>query len=276
MIDYEYPEIKKINNPEIDAEIDHVSFTHLALMYVNLTKECYETLGIDFGETNTPLTYKNRLIANPLRFGGGGGNINGEGFFDGNIPMPVGPCPFKGKSDAEKMAMVGLSNHPRGANAGTQVKAMGLIQEGVRLPDSNGGVTVPVNKYAIADLTAICNEILQLGWFKCHISNVWRPTTKLTGGWSYHCGGIAIDINPNHGCPYFNHRFEGQIAEPPNGAPPPAGNKPGYSFRIPSAYDRTCCIWSYGHPVVRIFENHGWGWGGRYGDTMHFSLIKGN
>lgn len=274
MIDYEYPEIKPICNPEIVGEVDHVSFSHLAMLYVNLTKECYETLGIDFEETRTPLNYKNRLIANPLVFGSAGGDLS-AGAMLGNIPMPTGPCPFKGKSNKEKMAMVGLANHPTGVTSGHAVKSSGIITR-ASLNDSSGSKSFDMNQYIVADLQAICNEILQLGWFKCRISNVWRGETKLKGGWSWHCGGVAIDINPNEGCPYFNYRFEGHNTEPAQGASPPAGNKPGYSFRIPSGYDRTCCIWSYNHPVVQIFQNHGWGWGGRYGDTMHFSLIDGN
>ena len=29
------------------------------------------------------------------------------------------------------------------------------------------------------------------------------------------------------------------------------------------------------HPVVQIFKKYGWGWGGRYGDWMHFSYFNG-
>lgn len=30
------------------------------------------------------------------------------------------------------------------------------------------------------------------------------------------------------------------------------------------------------HPVVKIFSKHGFGWGGRYEDYMHFSYLNGN
>lgn len=29
-------------------------------------------------------------------------------------------------------------------------------------------------------------------------------------------------------------------------------------------------------PVVKAFEAHGWGWGGTYGDYMHFSKFGGS
>ena len=28
-------------------------------------------------------------------------------------------------------------------------------------------------------------------------------------------------------------------------------------------------------PIVKIFAKYGWGWGGRYGDYMHFSKANG-
>ena len=30
------------------------------------------------------------------------------------------------------------------------------------------------------------------------------------------------------------------------------------------------------HKLVQIFKDLGWGWGGDYGDTMHFSFLGGS
>ena len=54
-----------------DTAIKQIS--HIKL---NLLKECYEYLGIDFGETKNNIIYHNYLAENNLEFGGGNG-ING-------------------------------------------------------------------------------------------------------------------------------------------------------------------------------------------------------
>lgn len=70
-----------------------------------------------------------------------------------------------------------------------------------------------------------------------------------SGTMSNHAYGCAIDINP-----VYNEQKKYVDDKPDN-------NK----------YIRT-----KNHPVVRIFAKHGWGWGGSYGDFMHFSPFYGS
>lgn len=69
---------------------------------------------------------------------------------------------------------------------------------------------------------------------------------------SMHSFGCAIDIN------YNLNPFVG-------------GGKP-----LKSGDDTTRgIIRTYDSPIVKAFARHGWGWGGRYGDYMHFSKANG-
>lgn len=74
---------------------------------------------------------------------------------------------------------------------------------------------------------------------------------------SRHCYGLALDLNASHNpyekvmgvrC-YKNGKFECK-----------SGEKEIIHMR-----DKN-------HPVVKIFEEHGWGWGSSYKDYMHFSI----
>ena len=270
-------EPSKIYNPDIDAEIDHIGVSHFGFIYMNLIKETYETLGLDYGETKNEIEYVNRLIDNPLEFNLGGMGCDGSFFYgDGAVPPPTGALPFVGKSRAQKMAMCGITSNSMGIeygdNAGDAIRNKGMLRS-VSLPMTGGSHSFEVNTSAAADLVSICKEILALGFFNLRISNVWRRQNSLTPPKvSRHCWGIALDINPTTGCPWFAAHIQRGFKEPAPGTLPP------WKFKKYSCggYDRSRCIWSYDHPVVRIFENHGWGWGGSYGDTMHFSVLDGN
>lgn len=82
-----------------------------------------------------------------------------------------------------------------------------------------------------------------------------------TGGssWSQHSYGDAIDINPRQN-PYVSG--SGNTVLPPEGT----------SYLDRDAADAGLLTES--HPVVRAFDAHGWGWGGRWNslkDYQHFS-----
>lgn len=194
-----------------------------------------------------------------------------EGSLGGGSGMiPSGPTPFKNMSRAEKMKVCGITSNTMTPQ---EVQAAGLLTT-VTLNQTKGKYSGQVNKAVADDLANICNEICSLGFFNMSISNTFRPTdsVKSANTVSKHCWGVAIDINPTNGCPWFNTHIQRSFTEPPQGTPPP------WSFRAFKCgpYNRSTCIWSYDHPVVKIFENHGWGWGGAYGDTMHFSLFDGH
>lgn len=75
----------------------------------------------------------------------------------------------------------------------------------------------------------------------------YRETKK--GSVSNHAFACAIDINPGYN--------------------PMIGCLDQYT-------DDDLHIRSKKHPVVQIFAKHGWGWGGSYGDFMHFSPFNGS
>lgn len=71
---------------------------------------------------------------------------------------------------------------------------------------------------------------------------------------SYHSYGVAIDINACSG----GNGFKGVCGD--------------YS----GTDDTDKKIRTVNHPVVKIFKEEGWGWGGTYGDYMHFSYFDGH
>lgn len=80
-------ETQGVSTPNIyDTLIKEVNY-----MKVNLLKECYEFLGIDFEETKNDIVYHNYLAEQPLSFGNGS-MIDSEfgGADTGELPIPQG------------------------------------------------------------------------------------------------------------------------------------------------------------------------------------------
>ena len=208
----------------------------------------------------------------------------GQGGFNGNVPTPTGPCPFRGKSADEKFAMCGV----RPGMSSAEAKATGNIIQ-YKMRNQSSGLWF--NKNVINDLEAIQNEVEQLGWFTFRIGNCFRDHAS-AGGKSRHQIGCAVDINPNSnpsggGNPWFNvhlcTHFNGisHTAKVTNnfndGDRAPWTKNPKWTgvagwSEGSFVYKKATSIWDVNHPVVKIFANHGWDWGGEYGDVMHFSL----
>ena len=178
---------------------------------------------------------------------------------------------FTGKSTKEKFNMCGCDMSDWNPST---AQSKGLITR-ISIPCQPG--SIEFNKYAAADLIAILNEIKALGWFKCYISSGFRTQISADGA-SRHQVGLAVDINGGQlGNPWYRLGSKFGIPvpsrEPQQGVTAPWSRHPKYSGNMYSGgYDRSKCIWSSDHPVVQIFKSHGWGWGGTYGDVMHFSL----
>lgn len=79
-----------------------------------------------------------------------------------------------------------------------------------------------------------------------------NPNHKGSKTLSMHSFGCAIDINYN---------LNGFVAK---GRPLTSGDD-----------TRAGKIRTVNSPIVKAFERYGWGWGGRYGDYMHFSKANG-
>ena len=231
---------------------------------IGLLKECYESLLLDLGPVCNKFEYENYYIENPCSFGSGGGisEITGEYGSAG--------C-FTGKSIAEKMKMCGITHSMM---SGSEAQAAGLITTVSGFEHFDGPSSLPMNKFIQEDFKAICKEIMALGWYKLNISNCFRPKNSVPGKMSKHCWGVAVDINAAaKGNPWFaTHITDKNASEPAEGSSPPWGFKM-YSC---GPYHRDRCIWHWNHPVVKIFLAHGWGWGGAYGDVMHFSVMDGH
>ena len=129
-----------------------------------------------------------------------------------------------------------------------------------------GDKRITVHKDLVEEVKSIFNEIYNLGF-----------NVKLVGGYTYrtinnpkypnsttlsmHSFGCAIDIN------WKDNPFKASQSRPFEYAP---------DYWAGIQYNPNECIWTNDHPVVRIFKNHEWGWGGRYGDFMHFSKANGS
>ena len=154
------------------------------------------------------------------------------------------------------------------------------------------GYNKPVQIHAglVSSLRRIFERIATETDFKITSVYGWRNYDSVTKGYasggeignntSTHCFGCAVDINGGRGGnPWFVHHIKRDEPEPAKGAMMPSGNKEGEGMKMytppSSGYDKTICTWHYDHPVVKIFEDEGWGWGGSYGDVMHFSVRGG-
>lgn len=183
-----------------------------------------------------------------------------------NYQVAVKPGMFTGKSDEEKKKMVKFDGYNYQKNLES-----GIITV-LKLPcrTHRGDGKIMCNKYIKDDILAIVNDIkTQAPWYDLYITSDFRPTGAT---YSKHKAGLALDIH-SYENPWFDNGVPKDFPEPAEGTPQP-WRTTKHSQRSGLKYDRTKCIWHWGHPVVKIFEAHGWHWGGAFGDTMHFSLLK--
>ena len=176
------------------------------------------------------------------------------------------PGMFTGKSNEEKMEMLK-------AGHGKNIQEFEYYSN-----KTNKKEKIKLNKYLIHDFLAIVEEIeKEIPWYKFYVGE--RGHYRANSN-TNHGRGLAVDINPGQaGNPWFNlsgknipkteKEVEGKTAIE-IGKNHQSDSWPGNQFK----YDRTVCIWSCDHPVIKIFEKHGWGWGGTVigGDVMHFSI----
>lgn len=152
-------------------------------------------------------------------------------------------------SRAAAIRTLGFSDHPTKEECGSKMVT-------VKVKYGDGSMhNLTVHKDLANDVVKIFDEIFQSG-FKVKTSGAYdyrpirNPNHPGSKTLSMHSFGCAIDINPS------DNPFKSGTKELPTG-------------------DTNVRIRTLNSPVVRIFKKYGWGWGGTYGDYMHFSTADG-
>lgn len=242
---------------------------------VELIKHCFETLYLSLDDEDNIIDanvgYRNYLVDGSLPISGG--NVSFGTYASLGIDLSlIGTSKFASMSSSEKLAACGITP----GMTSSDVLAKGLIVE-TSIPEYGRWSHVKLNAAIAEDFQNIYNEVQALGKFKFIVTSSFRPGNSVNKGTSRHCYGLAVDINGgNAGNPYFNTR---NLPVEGNKMPqrPPWPWDYVYKNGHPQApyngeYDPTKCFWYWKHPIIQIFQKHGWGWGGAYGDTMHFSI----
>lgn len=153
----------------------------------------------------------------------------------------------------EEFNLLGFTNNDINSTSGVIRKIKLLIKDGrIELKPVEGfpvasNLTNKILPGLANDLTEIYEEIKALGddYAKCQLTSIYRPSSEN----SSHSAGLAVDIGNGGKNPFANNCYNSGVDSP-------------LAYR------------TWEHPVVKIFMNHGWGWGiffdGRR-DYMHFS-----
>ncbi len=151
---------------------------------------------------------------------------------------------------AATIKALGFSDHPTKEECGSKMVT-------VKVKYGNGSKQdLTVHKDLANDVVKIFDEIYAAGFnvkYSCAYGYrpIRNPRVKNPTTLSMHSFGCAIDINPS------DNPFIGGAHEEPTG-------------------DTNVRIRTLNSVVVRIFKKYGWGWGGTYGDYMHFSTADGH
>lgn len=132
--------------------------------------------------------------------------------------------------------------------------------------------TIELHKSLKDNFISIIDELNSKGILINNINSYkWRTVPK-TGNLSNHSLGIAVDINPgsivgantpDNPSNIKNPWFRGYHIELNNQSTWTKGENSVTRVR------------DYQSEIVETFAKYGWGWGGQYGDTMHFSYAGG-
>ena len=162
---------------------------------------------------------------------------------DGGKPGYIG----KGKR-ADVIRALGFSDHPTESECASKMKTFEL--------QAYPGYKFTLHKDLVDEVQSIYKELKDLNvnlnkyqGSYCYrtINNPYNPSKVL----SMHSFGCAIDLNYNLNP--FTKNPKIKTDDTIQGI-----------VRTPDS------------PIVKIFEKYGWGWGGRYGDYMHFSKANGS
>lgn len=159
-------------------------------------------------------------------------------------------CGIGAGNRAEIIKGLGFSDRPTKAECDAAVTTINI--------DAYPGRQITVHKSLITEVQDIFRRLKQAGvnlngniGGYCYraISNPHKPGCPTL---SMHSFGCAIDINYDLN-PFVAH-----------GKPQESGDDTSNGK-----------VRTMNSPIVKAFEANGWGWGGRYGDYMHFSKANG-
>lgn len=151
---------------------------------------------------------------------------------------------------AEVIKSLGFSDHPTKDECWLKMKTFEL--------EAYPGYKVTLHKDLVSEVQNIYKELKELGvtlnkyqGHYCYrtINNPNHPGSKVL---SMHSFGCAIDLNYNLN-PFVK-----------NAKPKDNGDDTAHGI-----------VRTLDSPIVKVFAKYGWGWGGRYGDYMHFSKANG-
>lgn len=175
--------------------------------------------------------------------------FNGSGGADND---PTGELINIGSGNRKQVIKaLGFSDHPSKSECWKQMKTIEL--------NAYPGRRITIHKLLEDEVQGIFTELRSLGvnlnqyiggFAYRTINNPKHPNSTTL---SMHAVGAAIDINYNLN-PFIS-----------NAGPKESGDD------TPRGIVRTM-----NSPIVRAFAKYGWGWGGRYGDYMHFSKANGS
>ena len=173
-------------------------------------------------------------------------NTKFDGGFAGGFTGGGGGFIGKG-ARAAAAKKLGFSDHPTEAECRAKMTTFTL--------EAYPNFRFTLHKDLVEEVQEIYKELKQLGvkLTKCQGHFNYRKIIKSDGTFgnalSMHALGCAIDLN--HDLNAYNDRKYKE--------------------------DNTTLgiVRTYNSPIVQVFARHGWGWGGRYGDYMHFSKANG-
>lgn len=197
--------------------------------------------------------YEPPVLAELLNYGGGD-----EDYVDEDTGEVYTGKNISGGNKSEVLAALGFTGTDDESYCNSKMVT-------IKVKTLNGNKLLTVHRDLAAEIQTIFEEIYDIGFNVIEVGGykyrtVRNPNNPNSTALSMHSFGCAIDIN------WRNNPFPKNFKKPFTTAP---------EYWNGRHYDPNSCIWTFDHPVVTIFRNHEWGWGGRYGDLMHFSKANG-
>lgn len=201
------------------------------------------------------ICYKNRLITNPICMNIGGGS-NASFDFENFTPGAGYFTDVNADVTTKQMKLFGRKL-TRQQSGEPEEWVKGFIDFSFSCTIAGKSYHLPFHKSLTENLKAALNDVSKVpGFYSTGKIGTYCYRSVNNGNGSSilsnHSYGVAIDIN------YDLNPFSKGVRAPQTG-----NTSDPVRWR------------SFDHPVVKAMARHGFGWGGRYGDYMHFSFFNG-